>query len=162
MDPSESPAGGMTALGVHMIDTLQYLLGPVARVTAVSKRILGRSALDDITSVLLEFEAGPTASLHTSLVLPRTCEVRVYGHERAAWSAKDGSRLLVLEKNSAEWGEKPIAPVDELVEQLEELALCVRDRSEPETGSDAAVSVVDVLDAIVTAARDRTWVEVGS
>src|SRR5690625_2007286 len=41
-DPVESPAGGMTALGVHMLDTMQYLLGPITKVSAFSKRVLGR------------------------------------------------------------------------------------------------------------------------
>ena len=40
-DASESPLGGMAALGVHEVDTFNYLAGPAARVAAFSKRIAG-------------------------------------------------------------------------------------------------------------------------
>jgi predicted dehydrogenase len=159
-DPAESPAGGMTGLGVHMVDTLQYLLGPIARVTARSKRILARSPLDDMTTVLLEFARGPLGTLDTSLVLPRTCDVVVVGHQRIAASRQDGSRLLVQEVTDPAPSEVPIERTDELVEQLEEFARCAGDGALPETDAATAVGVVAVLEAIVASAASGDTVEV--
>jgi predicted dehydrogenase len=160
MTREESPAGAMTGLGVHMVDTFQYLLGPIARVSAMSKRILARSPVDDMTSVVFEFESGPLGTLNTSLVLPRTCNLSVHGHEQNAWSMEDGSRLLRQTKDEPAPREEPVEKVDELVEQLEELARCVRDGSRPETDGQAAVSVIAVLEAIVAASETGKQVDV--
>ena len=149
MTREESPAGAMTGLGVHMIDTMQHLLGPIARVSAMSKRILARSPLDDMTSVVMEFASGPLGTLNTSLVLPRRCDLSLHGHEQSAWSLEDGTRLLRQTKADPAPHEEDIDRIDELVEQLDELAACARGDRQPETNGPAAVSVVAVLAAIV-------------
>src|SRR5467141_2113543 len=38
-DRAETPGGAMTNLGIHHVDTFQYLLGPIARVMAFSRRV---------------------------------------------------------------------------------------------------------------------------
>lgn len=158
--PDESPAGAMTALGVHMVDTFQYLLGPITRVTALSKRVLARWELDDITTIAFEFGSGPLGTLATSLVLPRTCDIGLYGTEQAAWSLEDGSRLFVQPRTEMVRREEPVEKVDELVEQLDELARCVREGGRPETGGPEAVDVIAVLTAIVTSIRTGSAVDV--
>lgn len=160
MTREESPAGAMTGLGVHMIDTMQYLLGPIARVSAMSKRILGRSELDDMTSIVLEFAAGPLGTLNTSLVLPRRCDLSLHGHEQSAWSIQDGTRLMRQTKMESAPKEEVVAAVDELVEQLDELAACVRGSTRPETDGAGAVSVIAVLEAIVQASETQLAVDV--
>lgn len=146
---AESPAGAMTGLGVHMLDTMQYLLGPIARVSAFSKRILARSPLDDMTSILLEFESGPLGTLNTSLVLPRRCDLSVHGHAQNAWSIEDGTRLLRQDRTEPAPREVEVVTVDEFVEQLEELATCVREQRRPETDGASAVDVVQVMEAVI-------------
>lgn len=158
--PDESPAGAMTALGVHMVDTFQYLLGPITRVTALSKRVLARWELDDITTIAFEFGSGPLGTLATSLVLPRTCDIGLYGTEQAAWSLEDGSRLFVQPRTEMVRREEPVEKVDELVEQLDELARCVREGGRPETGGPEAVDVIAVLTAIVESIRTGSAVDV--
>jgi predicted dehydrogenase len=159
-DPSESPAGGMAALGVHMVDTFQYLAGPIARVTAYSTRILKRWELDDVTAAVFELESGPLAYLGTSLVLPRRCDVAIYGTELAAWSVEDGKRLLTQSKDEATRQETPIEPVDEVVEQLREFAACVRGEGSPETGGPEALSVVAVFQALVESTHSGRSIDV--
>lgn len=156
----ESPAGAMTGLGVHMVDTMQYLLGPIARAGAMSKRILARSPLDDMTNIVLEFESGPLGSLNTSLVLPRRCDLSIHGHEQSLWSLEDGTRLVRQRKSEPAPQEEPIEQVDELVEQLDELAACILDGQAPETDGAGAVSVIAVLEAIVRAIETGRTVDV--
>lgn len=66
----ESPAGSVTALGIHMIDALVYLLGPVARVAAQAHRRAVPVDIDDTTSVLLTFESGASGYLGTFFACP--------------------------------------------------------------------------------------------
>src|SRR6059036_1244235 len=50
---AETPGGPMTNLGIHHVDTFQYLLGPIARVMAFSRRVaLTDVQIDDATLIL--------------------------------------------------------------------------------------------------------------
>jgi predicted dehydrogenase len=100
-DPEEWPVGGMTGRGVHMVDNFHYLAGPVSRVTAFSKQLLGTTRLDDITAIGLEFERGPLGYIGVSQVLPLSIRTAVFGTEAAAWSDADGKKTLFSEKGGA-------------------------------------------------------------
>ncbi len=77
-DPAECPFGGMTALGVHTVDTFHYFMGPGKRVTALSTRFRGFNDLDDATTVLIEYESGPIASINTTYFAPPVVSLSVF------------------------------------------------------------------------------------
>lgn len=60
VDPRQSPAGGMAGLGIHMVDGLIDLLGPIEAVAAQSLHRAVPTGAQDTTSILLRFRAGPT------------------------------------------------------------------------------------------------------
>jgi predicted dehydrogenase len=93
-------------------------------------------------------------------VLPRRCDLSLHGHEQSAWSLEDGTRLMRQTKIEPVPREEAIAPVDELVEQLDELATCVHGDARPETDGAGAVSVTAVLEAIVEASETHRAVDV--
>ena len=146
-DPEECPLGGMTALGVHMVDNIHYLAGPVAEVHATSRPILGRSALDDITTLALDLESGALATLSTSSVLPRAATISVSGHEGAAWSEVDGAELYEQPIDARSRTQVPIEPIDALADELSEFATCIREGTRPEVGGAEGAAVVEVLEA---------------
>ena len=78
-DPAESPAGGMTSLGVHVVDTFIHLFGRVAEVEARSTRLTLPFAVDDSTSALLSFEDGRTGYLATVAASAMLWHVRALG-----------------------------------------------------------------------------------
>ena len=143
-----------------MVDTFHYLVGPTARVTAYSNQILGRWAIDDVTVVGFEFEAGPLGYLGTSLVLPKRCDVAVYGTDAAAWSEEEGTRLYRQPKTETTRVEEPLQPSDVLAEQMTEFARCVATGAPPETGAPEAIAAVAVLEAIVESVRTGRSVDV--
>jgi predicted dehydrogenase len=147
----ETPAGAMTNLGIHHVDTFQYLLGPIARVMAFSRRVaLTGVEIDDTTSIIFEFASGSLGYLGTSWVhANRTQVITLHGTEAQAWSEADGSRLLVARRGEAEPTAVPLTPVDPLVEELAEFARCVRDGTKPEVGGQEATAAIAVLEAIV-------------
>ena len=59
----ESPAGGMTAMGIHIIDAFIHLVGAVASVRCESHRKVLPVDLDDTTSVLVRFRDGASGYL---------------------------------------------------------------------------------------------------
>src|SRR5206468_9576552 len=59
----ESPAGGMTGTGIHILDTLVSLVGPVRRVQALLLAYKPPPDPCDSLSVLLEFASGISGTL---------------------------------------------------------------------------------------------------
>src|SRR6185503_15758099 len=51
----EAPAGGMTGRGVHVVDAMLYLAGPIDAVSAQSLRLAQDFGMDDTTSMLFRF-----------------------------------------------------------------------------------------------------------
>ena len=78
-DASESPAGGMTSLGIHVVDAFIALAGPISSVRTRSKRIALPFGVDDATSVLIDFEGGCTGYLGTVAATAHLYQLRVIG-----------------------------------------------------------------------------------
>ncbi|MBI4609476.1 MAG: Gfo/Idh/MocA family oxidoreductase [Candidatus Rokubacteria bacterium] len=160
---AETPGGAMTNLGIHHVDTFQYLLGPIVRVMAFSRRVaLTGVETDDATSILFEFAAGGLGYLGTSWVhANRTSVITLYGTEAQAWSEADGARLFLARRGQPERTAVPFTPVDPVVEELAEFARCVREGTRPEVGGEEATANVAVLEAIVESAETGHAVLVG-
>lgn len=77
--PEEGPAGGMTGRGVHVIDAMLYLAGPVESVVAQSARLVLDYGLDDTTSMLLRFRSGATGYLGTVIATAEGWRLQVLG-----------------------------------------------------------------------------------
>jgi predicted dehydrogenase len=158
--PEQIPAGGMTPLGVHHVDTIRYLGGPIRSVSAMSKKVHGTLEVDDVTAMLFELESGPLAYLVTLLATAGVNTVTVYGSEGAAWSEEDGARLFVQKRGEPSRTEVPISPIDTVADEMAEFADCISTGRQPETGAESSIPVVDVLEAIVESASTRRPVEV--
>jgi predicted dehydrogenase len=150
--PEESPAGGMTGLGVHMADNLNYLLGKPARVAAFSKKLIAAGNLDDVTTATIEYENGPLAFLGTSMVIPDLARTAVWGTEGAAWNENDGELFFVQEVGSKERVGQDIETLDTVEDELEEFARNVRNGSQPETGGHEGLEATAILEGIVESA----------
>ena len=159
---AEAPGGSMTNLGIHHVDTYQYFLGPIARVTAFSRRVaLTNVPIDDVTSILFEFASGSVGYLGTSWVhANRTATITLHGTEAQAWHESDGARLFLARRGQAERKELPLTPVDAVVEELAEFARCVRDGARPEVSGEEGTTNIAVLEAIVQSAESGHAVDV--
>jgi predicted dehydrogenase len=146
-DPTESPGGGMTGLGVHMADNLIYLVGRPRRLAAFSKQIVGVSKLDDATTIMLEFESGPLGLIGTSMVVPDVARTAAFGTKASAYNECDGDRFFVQRVGERDRTELAIDNLDTVHDQLGEFARCIRGGGEPETGGKEALEVVAVLEA---------------
>lgn len=92
---SELPGGGLTPMALHIVDTMTWLLGPVARLAAITKRQALPIDLDDTTAVLFELNSGVTASLGTLFAVPMSNYLRIYG-TRANLEARDNFTELTI------------------------------------------------------------------
>jgi predicted dehydrogenase len=76
--PNEAPGGAMTAIGVHLVDGMIDLLGPIAEVFAKVSRRAAMHA-DDTTDVLLTFSNGATGHIFCSTVAAPHYRMALYG-----------------------------------------------------------------------------------
>ena len=84
---SEAPAGAMTASGVHNLDAMIGLFGPIDEVYATSRRRAVGYDAEDTTSVMLGFAAGMSASL-------LCCIATAVGYRLAVFGSKGCGELL--------------------------------------------------------------------
>ena len=154
-DPAECPLGGMTALGVHMVDSIQYLGGEIESVYASSRQVLGRGRLDDATTLSLELASGALATLMTSVVVARETSVAVHGHAGSGWSEMDGAELYLQEVGMDRRERADVEVVDALAIQLREFSECIRAGTEPEVTGEVGAGVVAVLEAARISAAER-------
>lgn len=116
----ESPAGGMTGTGVHMLDALIAVAGPVRRVQAL---LLSRKPppdpLDSL-SVVLEFTSGVSGTLAMVRSTPAYFRLHAFGREASAEAL--GRTELVLRRSGAEPQHLSSPPVDSVRANLEAFA----------------------------------------
>lgn len=158
-DRSESPLGGMTSLGVHKVDTMHYLIGPMKRVAVFTKNEMERPEIDEATVIAIEFESGAVGTLVTSFVVPMISRISIYGMKASAFNDFDGTTLEVQKMDEGRVP-VPLEPVDPVVDQLVEFGKVVRGEMDPETGATEGLAVVSVLEAMVESSLTGKAVDV--
>lgn len=156
----ETPLGGMTALGVHCIDTFRYLLGDIQRVSAFSNPVLPDAPLDHATGLLLEFVSGAVGTLLTSHYAPAANRTAIYGSQGAGFNEDDGKRFYTQSKGEPTRSEVEINPNNPIVAQIEEFAGAIRGTTTIETGGAEGLAVVQVLQAAIASATSGRTVNV--
>jgi predicted dehydrogenase len=159
-DPAERPGGSMTALGVHMVDTLHHLLGPTSRVSAYSRTLIGASALDEVTGVLIEFASGALGYLGTSYVVPKVSRVAVFGTEAMAWSEDEGSKCYLQKKEDPDRIPVEVGTLDTVDDEIAEFRESMLGNAVPTTGGPEGLEVVAVLQAVLASVERGASVEV--
>lgn len=94
MAAAESRAGGMTGMGIHVLDCFRDLVGPMKRIAALSKARALQLPTGDTTSALIEFENGATGTLATTIKTPFDWRIAVYGENCHAMSVSE-TRAIV-------------------------------------------------------------------
>src|SRR5262249_46503937 len=85
MRAEESRAGGMTGMGIHILDCFRDLVGPMKRISALSKARALKLSTGDTTSALVEFENGATGTLATTMKTPFAWRIAIFGEN--CWAA---------------------------------------------------------------------------
>ena len=107
MQASESRAGGMTGMGIHVLDCFRDLAGPMKRIAALSKARALKLDTGDTTSVLIEFESGATGTLATTIKTPFEWRVAVYGENCHAMSVSETRAVVTYAGKQAEIIDRP-------------------------------------------------------
>jgi predicted dehydrogenase len=147
-DPAESPGFGMTGCGLHVLDALVSLAGPMRQVDA--KAFAPKPAPDprDCVAVLVEFASGASGLMATVRASVPFWRVHVFGTNGAA-EARDEDTLRVgyIGKDTQE---QTFAKVDSLRAMAEAFADAVEKRTPFLITPRELVDVTAAFEAVVT------------
>ena len=145
--PSEAPGAGMTGSGIHVLDALCNLLGPVAR---VQTQVITRKPAPDPTdtlSIMFEFENHTSALLGAVRATPFYWRIHVFGREASVEAL--GETELVIRRKGAKPEHYSYDPLDSLKEEFDVFADAVAGHSEYPIKMPHMVNVVAAFEAIV-------------
>jgi predicted dehydrogenase len=151
--PEESPAGGMTGTGIHVLDALIAMAGPVRRLqTLLLSHKPPPDPLDSLT-VLLEFAAGISGTLAAVRSTPMYLRVHAFGRNASAEAL--GRTELVLRRSGAEPQHLSFPPADSVRANLEAFADAVAGRARYPISTSEMLDTVAAFDAITEAIRSE-------
>jgi predicted dehydrogenase len=150
---AEAPAGGMTARGIHTLDGMIQIAGPVASVYAFSekRKLAPEVDMDDTTSMLLKFAGGATGSLSTVFVTADLYRMHVFGSK--GWVEMRGDTELIMRGLQGQPERITLPAADKEKAELEAFADAVAEKRNFVVPAVEAVNGIAVLEAIVASAK---------
>jgi len=154
------PGGVMLQIGIHYVDVLEFLMGPVRAVSARLTQLVLPGDNPDVANMILEHENGALSNLTASYAsASEYYMMNIYGKEASAYyDLFSGLRHLKRGETAA----RPVAAekCDTIREELEEFVRCVRTGTKPETDGHWAARNLAVIKAGVRSGREGRTVEV--
>ena len=161
---AESPAGGMTSLGIHAVDMFINLFGRVASVQTVSRRVAIPFDIDDATGVLMDFENGRLGYLGTVAATGMLWQVRTFGTK--GWGCVFGLDRFSAQKTDGttieeSWDGYGYPGLATIADGLEAFAADIEGGAPFPVTPDQIQHGTAVLEAIVSSAESGKRVSVG-
>jgi predicted dehydrogenase len=155
---SEAPSGGMAARGIHTIDAMIAIAGPVNLVNAISIRQKIEAEIDDTTVMLLRFANGPTGYQAAIFATGDYWRIQVVGTE--GWAEMRGELSLVTSdlKGNTKTQDFEAADLERAI--LENFAQAVQTKGEFVITDAEAINGTAVLEAIPQSAQSGGPVEI--
>jgi len=155
---AESPAGGMTGLGIHSVDALISLLGPIQEVTATSERRVLSVPIDDTTFFTMRFRSGVTGYFSTCFVTPLDWRIQVLGDR--GWAEMRGHEKLTTFIRGGAREDTVFSVTDIERAELEAFArACTGEQPYPVPWDDI-IHATSVLEAVVNSAKTEETVTI--
>jgi predicted dehydrogenase len=155
--PQETKAGGMTGMGIHLLDAFSFLIGPMARVSALSTRRILPFPTGDTTQAMLAFRNGATATIATSLKVPGfVWRCAVYGSEMWAESLSETRVTLCRRDGKPETFDVP--QTNHIGANLDSFAAAALGQGKFQIDDAGIVHTVAALEAVFDSAeRNGAW-----
>ena len=158
--PEVSGGGYFVDMGSHTLDFLDWLLGPVAKVTGFAANQAGRYPAEDIVSAAFEFESGVQGTgLWCFSGTQEVDSVNLVGSKGSLrFASFDGSPLhLVTEKGE----EVTEAPYPETVQQplIQEVVDALTGQGECSSTGESALRTAKVVDILLEEHREANRIK---
>ena len=150
-DPKTCALLPMMQLGIHLVDAVEYLLGPVEKVSCFAANIAMPNRALDSTAAILQLRSGVPVSLSSYYVSADAYYLRIYGTNGTLHCFPLRLRLDVLEKG------EPKESIEEdyssegagsYILQMREFGECIVQGKRPETGGEEGLRALAVISAM--------------
>ncbi len=146
--------GPLITLGIHFIDVIHYLFGPVKSVSAVISNLTRKTQAPDCNALLLTLKNGATVFLQSNYNMPSEKICTIYGTEGAIYIDRD-KLLLRMGRDTTKKGRyihskpKPVKfrKTDSIDEELREFCKAMRGKDKVETGFREGLNALAVIEA---------------
>jgi predicted dehydrogenase len=150
-DPNESPAGGLTGAGLHLIDALVSLGGPIGEVHA---RLFERKPPPDPRDVIalqVAFANGGIGQLASVRAAPAYWRVHVFGTK--GWAEARDETTLTVAPNGQSPQTQAFPPADSLAALLESFAEAIELKTPFLVPVDEMLHVVSAFEAAIASLK---------
>ena len=157
---AETPAGGMTGMGIHVIDQMISANGNISSAYAQTAKVIKMGELDEVTSVLFKFANGATGYLGTSIASSVLYNFRVIAENGAI---EITSRDLSVMKYTPREGDIEITEVkdvDMCKNELEAFADAVNGHAEYPVTAEQGIHGAEVFEAVIKSAEKETLIKI--
>jgi predicted dehydrogenase len=161
-DSVKRGVGALVDMGVHAVDGITRLLGPVKRVSALVGNHFPEYAGDLSSTLLLEFTSG----VHGTLQSHYTCNqngLEIQGTRGRIWSnawwGREFAGDLHLQHGDA-MTDFELPMVNVYVPQIEHVSACILNSTMPVISGERGLANIAVIEAALAAARSGCAVEV--
>jgi len=157
---SGMPGGVMLQIGIHYVDVLEMLMGPVKRVSGMSNQLVLPGDNPDVANLMLEHENGAISNLTASYAsASEYYMMNIYGKEASAYYDLF-TGLRHLKRGESQAHAVATEPTDTIREELDEFVACIRNGGKPETDGFWASRNLAVIKAGVKSAREGRAIDV--
>jgi len=154
------PGGVMLQIGIHYVDVLEMLMGPVKSVSGMLAQLVLPGDNPDVAALILQHENGAISNLTASYAsASEYYQINIYGKEASAYYDLFGG-LRHLKRGETMSRPVPIEKNDTIREELEEFAHCIRTGTKPETDGWWGARNLAVVKAGIKSARERRVVDI--
>jgi 1,5-anhydro-D-fructose reductase (1,5-anhydro-D-mannitol-forming) len=162
-DPTKCALLPMMQLGIHFVDTIEFLLSSIARVSCYATNIAMPGGVLDSAIALLQLASGIPISLISSYVSPDAFILRIYGTGGALHISPTRLRLELLkdgEVKEVEEEDFSTEGAESFILQMREFGECVVSGKKPETGGEVGLQALAVVEAMVRSIQTHATVEI--
>ena len=168
LNPEACPLLPVMQLGIHGIDLVHALLGPVHQVTSRSRTVVAPEGVVDAVTALLELENGVHGTMICNYCTPISFTCHVYGTEGYVQCTPHRFTFR-LNEDMDHGGEGPATvfdfsdkPRESFLFQMEAFAKAILDGSEVETDGVAGLQALAVAEAMQKSAGSKRTEKVWS
>ena len=157
--PSESPAGGLTGTGIHIVDAMVNLAGKANQVSAHVASFRTGKDPRDATSVNVQFDNGISAFFAMVRATPIFWRIHAFGDAGSVEAV--GETECIVRKNGGHVERFSFEPIDSVKAELEAFATAITSQGKtPYPISTTEMSqTIGLFEAIVTSVNQQSTVK---
>ncbi len=159
MQAEESRAGGMTGMGIHVLDCFRDVAGPMKRISALSKARALKLPTGDSTAALIEFASGAAGVLGTTIKTPFRWRIAVFGEN--CWAESVSETKLIVRRANKEPAVFDYPADNHLGRNLDYFAKAVMGQGTFPISPDGILQTASALEAVFKSVdANGAWMEV--